>query len=374
MQRHDTGALRTVAYVDLARQAAEDEVELIACARRIFASADFILGGAVAELEAQLAEYIGVPHVVGVASGTDALIIAMRALGLKPGDEVITPPNSFVASTSAIVLAGATPVFADVQPDQNIDPAAVERAISPRTRAIMPVHLTGRIAAMEPLLALAEKHGLAVIEDAAQAIGSRYKGHGSGSMGHAGCFSAHPLKNLSALGDAGFITTHDGGLADKARILRNIGMRDRDTAVEWAGVARLDTLQAEFLKMRLRHLPAVIERRRANAALYRQLLDPSHVFAPPCRDYEFNTFHTFVVQVDRRNALRAHLAEGGIATAVHYPTPIHLQPAARPLGYGEGDFPVTETQAARILTLPVHQCLGEADISHVAQTINRFYT
>lgn len=374
MQKTESAPLRTVAYVDLVRQAAEEEAELIACARRIFASADFILGRAVVELETQLAEYIGVPHVVGVSSGTDALILSMRALGLTPGDEVITPPNSFVSSTSSIVLAGLTPVFADVLTDQNIDPAAAERAITPRTRAIMPVHLTGRIADMDPLLALAEKHGLFIIEDAAQSIGSRYKGRAAGTIGNVGCFSAHPLKNLNALGDAGFITTHDAGLASQVRILRNIGMKDRDTVVEWASVSRLDTLQAEFLKMRLRHLPMVIERRRANAALYQELLDSKHVFAPPCRDCEFNTFHTFVVQVDRRNELRAHLAERGVATAIHYPVPIHLQPAARPLGYAEGDFPETEKQAARILTLPVNQFLTEADIQYVAETVNRFYT
>ena len=366
-------AQRRVPYVDLPRQSAAQMADLLACAERVFARADFILGNAVAELEEQLAAYLGVPYVVGLNSGTDALILGLRALGLKPGDEVITPPNAFIACTSAIVLAGLKPVFADVLPDQNIDPAAVAAVVGPRTRAIMVVHLTGWVADMTPICELAAEKGLLVIEDAAQAIGSRYKGEAAGTLGDIGCFSAHPLKNLNATGDAGFVATRHSHVAEKLRVLRNIGMRDRDTVVEWSGVARLDTLQAEILKLRLKYLPEVIERRRANAALYRHLLDPAKVFAPPCRQHEFNTFHTFVVQLDRRNELKAHLEQQGIGTAIHYPVPIHLQPVARELGYKSGDFPVTESQAGRILTLPIHQFLSQDDIRYVAGCVNGFY-
>ena len=364
---------RRVPYVDLARQSSEQMPELLAAAERVFARGDYILGSAVAELEEQLASYIGVPHVVGLNSGTDALILGLRALGLSPGDEVITPPNGFFSCTSAIVLAGLKPVFADVLADQNIDPAAVAAAVGPRTRAIMAVHLTGRVADMTPLCEIAAQKRLFVIEDAAQAIGSRYKGEPAGTMGDIGCFSAHPLKNLNAAGDAGFVVTRHAHIAQKLKILRNIGMLDRDTLVEWSGVARLDTLQASILQVRLRHLPEVIERRRANAELYRSLLDPAKVFVPPCRQHEFNTFHTFVIQVDRRDELKAHLEREGIGTAIHYPRPIHLQPVARDLGYRPGDFPVAEKQADRILTLPIHQYLSQDDIRYVANRVNGFY-
>jgi dTDP-4-amino-4,6-dideoxygalactose transaminase len=297
----------------------------------------------------------------------------LKALDIGPGDQVITAPNSFIATAAAIVQAGARPVFADVMPDQNIDPAAIEAAITPRTRAIMPVHLTGRVAAMDRIGRIARRHGLAVIEDAAQSMGSRYGGRMSGALGTVGCFSAHPLKNLNAVGDAGFLTTDDAAVAARVRRLRNHGLADRDTVLEWGMVSRLDTCKAAVLLYRLERLPDIIARRRRNAARYRRLLDPTHVFAPPCAVDEFNSFHTFVVQLDRRDQLRAHLAERGVGTAIHYPIPIHLQPAAAELGYQPGAFPAAERQAARILTLPIHQNLTPADIDHVADSVNAFY-
>jgi dTDP-4-amino-4,6-dideoxygalactose transaminase len=363
----------TVPYVNLAAQYADERATLLPLLDQALSSGQWVGGPLVEEFEAAAARYLGTPHVVGVASGTDALILGLRALGIGPGDEVITPPNSFVASTAAIHFAGATPVFADVLPDQNIDPAAVEAAITPRTRAIMPVHLTGRMADMAALGAIAAKHGLAVIEDAAQAMGSRLDGRHAGTVGTVGCFSAHPLKNLNAIGDGGFLATADADLADRLRRLRNNGLADRNTVTEWGVVSRLDHLQAAVLRHRLDRLDGIVAARRRNAEQYRARLDGAAVFAPPCRPAEFNSFHTFVIQVERRDELQAFLTANGVGTAIHYPVPIHLQPAAQSLGYRPGDFPVTERQAGRILTLPVNQSLTAQEIDYVAETVNGFY-
>jgi len=371
--RDADAVLEPIPYVNLKAQFAEEKDELMARVERALARGDYVGGDAVAELERALAEFHGVDNVVCLNSGTDALILAMRAFGIGPGDEVITPTNSFVASTASIVQVGARPVLVDVGPDQNVDVESVARAVTPRTRAVMPVHLTGRVADMDPILELARAHDLIVIEDAAQAAGSRHKGRPAGTIGDIGCFSAHPLKNLNACGDAGFVVTRREDIARRVRLLRNHGMADRDTVVEFSIVSRMDTLQAEILLLRLERLPGVIARRRENARLYRERLDPAHVFAPPCRDHEFNTFHTFVIQVDRRDELRAWLTERGIGTAVHYPIPIHLQPAARELGYRLGDFPVAETQAKRILTLPINQFLAPDQVKRVADAVNAFY-
>jgi dTDP-4-amino-4,6-dideoxygalactose transaminase len=366
-------ALRRIGYVNLPAQFEEERAEILQAVEGVFRRGDFIGGEAVGKLEAELSAYLGTPHVVTLNSGTDALILAMKALDIGPGDEVITPPNSFVASTAAIIAVGATPVFADVLPDQNVDPSAVEAAVTPRTKAIMPVHLTGRMADMTALMAIARKHALAVIEDAAQAIGSTYDGRMSGTIGSVGCFSAHPLKNLNAAGDAGFVVTDDADLAARIRRLRNHGLINRSDVGEWGTVSRLDTLQAEVLRIRLRHLPSVIERRRRNAAQYRAELVGLPIFVPPCRDIEFNTFHTFVVQTDRRDELQRFLTSRGAETAIHYPVPIHLQPAAAHLGHRHGAFPVTERQAGRILTLPVNQFLSVADIDYIGANMREFF-
>jgi dTDP-4-amino-4,6-dideoxygalactose transaminase len=286
---------------------------------------------------------------------------------------VITPPNSFIASTAVIVHLGARPVFVDVLADQNIDPAAIERAVTPRTRAIMPVHLTGRVCRMDEILEIAKRHGLLVIEDAAQSIGSMFQGRKSGAFGHFGCFSAHPLKNLNAMGDAGFVTTNDVAAAARMRRLRTHGMADRETVEEWGFVSRMDVLQAAILDYRLDKLPEVIAKRRENAALYQRLIKHEKVFVPPCRQDEFNTFHTFVIQAERRDELQRHLRAIGIKTAIHYPVPIHLQPAAASLGYRKGDFPAAERQAERILTLPVNQHMSTNDVEAVAGEVLDFY-
>ncbi len=369
----DGDAMRQIPYVNLAAQFAEERDAILSLTEKVYAGGYWVGGPEVENFEDAVAEYLGTKHAVALSSGTDALILGLRALDIGPGDEVITPPNSFVSSTAAIVLLGAVPVFADVLIDQNIDPDKIEAAITPRTRAIMAVHLTGRVADMERIGEIADSHGLRVIEDAAQSIGSTFNGKKGGAFGDIGCFSAHPLKNLNAAGDAGFAATDDAGLSERLRRLRNNGLESRNIVSEWGWVARMDSLQAAILSHRLGKLDSVIAKRRDNAALYRKQLDPAHVFMAAERISEFNTYHTFVVQVDRRDALISHLAAMGIGCAVHYPVPLHLQPAARDLGYKAGDFPVAEAQAGRILSLPVHQFLSAGDVRYVADAINGFY-
>ena len=366
-------APREVPYVNMAAQWAEERDQLLPIIEQALAEGHWVGGPGIAAFEAAAARLCGVAHAVALNSGTDALVLGMAALGIGPGDEVITPPNSFVASTAAIVQLGARPVFVDVRDDQNIDPQRIEAAITPRTKAIMPVHLTGRIADMAPITEIADRHGLFLVEDAAQSVGSRYDDRMSGSFGRVGCFSTHPLKNLNACGDGGFLTTDDEDVAEAVRALRNHGLVSRDTVACFGQVSRMDSLQAAILTFRLGRLDDTIRRRRAHAALYRERLDPGHVFIAEDRQREFNTYHTFVIQTDRRDALQAFLKAHGIGTAIHYPVPIHLQPAAADLGYRAGDFPVVERQAKRILTLPINQTLSTDDIVYVADRVNRFF-
>ncbi|MFY9314124.1 MAG: DegT/DnrJ/EryC1/StrS family aminotransferase [Burkholderiales bacterium] len=364
---------REVPYVNIGAQYEEEREALLPVIEVVLRSGIYIGGEAVERLEGELAAFTGVKHAVALNSGTDALVIALAALGVGSGDEVITPPNSFVASTAVIAHLRAKPVFVDVLPDQNIDPAQIEAAITPRTRAIMPVHLTGRMARMDEIMAIAARHKLAVVEDAAQAIGSKYAGRMSGSYGDVGCFSAHPLKNFNACGDGGFLTTNDERIAAAARSMRNHGLIDRNTVERFGFVSRMDTLQAAILRYRLTRLGRITEQRRGNAALYDRLLQRKAVFVPPEAPKEFNTYHTYVIQADRRDELQKYLASRGVGTAIHYPVPIHLQPAARDLGCREGQFPATERQARRILTLPVNQTLSAADVEHVARCVNDFF-
>lgn len=361
-----------VPYVDFPAQFGELKTELLQAIEGVLAAGDFILGAAVRTFEQQFAELCGTKHAVGVANGTDALILTLKALGVAGGDEVITVPNSWISSASAIVLAGAQPVFVDVRDDLNIDPEKIEAAITPRTKAIIPVHLTGRIADMDPVLDVARRRGIAVIEDAAQAAGARYKERPAGSFGVAACFSLHPLKNLNAAGDAGIITTDDDELAVTLRLLRNHGLKTRDEVVIWGYNSRLDSLQAALLSAKLKSLRDVNERRRANARQYRDRLRHL-VLCPPDDEHQYDIYHLFVIQAPRRDELRDYLASRGVETKVHYPIPIHLQECCRGLGYRRGDFPVTERQADQILSLPVHQYLDQSQRDLVADLIERFY-
>ena len=363
-----------IPYVDIAGQVAPLREELLEAVGAVLDSGAFILGEEVAEFERRFAALCKTRFAVGLNSGTDALILALRALGIGAGDEVITAPNSFVASASAIALVGARPVFADVGEDYNLDPPEVERAITPRTKAILPVHLTGNPANMSALCAIAERHGLAIVEDAAQAILAEHRGRMVGSFGAFGCFSLHPLKTLNACGDAGMIVCDDAARDELLRVLRNIGLRSRDDCVEWSGNSRLDTVQAAMLLVKLRYVEEWTRKRRENARKYRAALAGCRgVKVPVERTGDRAVYHTFVILAEARDELRAYLDVLGIGTQVHYPTPIHLTKAARHLGYARGDFPKTEYQAARILSLPVHHLLGDEQIAYVCDAIRAFY-
>jgi dTDP-4-amino-4,6-dideoxygalactose transaminase len=254
-----------------------------------------------------------------------------------------------------------------------MDPNKIEAAITKKTKVIMPVHLSGRICDMDPIMKIGNNYRLKVVEDAAQAVGSKYKSKPSGSIGDAGCFSTHPLKNLNACGDGGFLTTNDEKFYEKAKLLRNHGIADRDRVDSFGYVSRMDSLQATILNYRLKKLDQIIEKRRKNAQYYFEHIRSESVILPLERDYELNTYHTFVIQVEKRNELKESLLKQGIETAIHYPTPIHLQSAARRLGYKLGDFPVTERQAEMILTLPVNQSLSQGHLERISTAINDFF-
>jgi dTDP-4-amino-4,6-dideoxygalactose transaminase len=364
----------SIPFVDIAGQHSVLKDELLRATDEVLTAGQFILGKQVEEFERVFADRCGVPFAIGVNSGTDALILALRVLGIGPGDEVITVPNTFVATVSAIALVGATPVLVDVRDDMNMDPALLESAITQRTKALIPVHLTGRPADMQPIMDIAFRRGLFVIEDAAQAILAKYDNRPVGTFGNLGCFSLHPLKTLNACGDGGVITSQDESLTRKLRILRNIGLETRENAVQWSGNSRLDTLQAAFLLVKMKHLDSWTRRRQANAVMYQKLLtDIPEVIVPIGGPREECVYHTFVIQCQKRDQLKNFLAEKGIGTAIHYPIPIHLQTAAKALGYKKGAFPVSERIADTILSLPVYPELARTQLEFVAQQIRKFY-
>ena len=345
-----------VPFVNLAAQHSSIKEELLAAIGRVMDHGHFILGEEVTEFEHSFAELAGTNYSVG------------------PGDEVITVPNSFVASAGCISLVGATPVFVDVGDDYNLDPALIESAITPRTKAILPVHLTGRPADMDPIVQIANAHGLSIVEDCAQAIGAEYWGRRVGSLGTIGCFSLHPLKTLNACGDGGVLTTNDPGVSEELRTLRNIGLRQRDECVTWGQNSRLDTLQAAILLVKLKYLEEWTERRRANAAVYQRLLEDLTETSFPSEEPHLRAvYHTFVMQAERRDHLRKYLADKGVGTAIHYPIPIHLQAAAAGLDYNTGSFPVAEGQAKKVISLPVYQELGSEELEYVAEQVHSFY-
>ncbi|MEI7635766.1 MAG: DegT/DnrJ/EryC1/StrS family aminotransferase [Syntrophus sp. (in: bacteria)] len=364
----------TIPYVNVALQHSLVKDELLKAVSDILDKGNFILGGEVNEFEKHFAALCGVKYAVGVNSGTDALILALMAIDIGPGEEVITVPNSFVATASCIKIVGARPVFIDVRDDYNMDPSLIESAITDHTRAILPVHLTGRPADMEPIIEIAGRYNLQVIEDCAQAVAAEYKGKRVGSFGRIGCFSLHPLKTLNACGDGGVLTTNDAGLAAKLKIMRNLGLENRENCVLWSGNSRLDTLQAAILLVKLKYLDDWTEKRRLNAEYYcKHLADLHQVHVPTDKTYEYSVYHTYVIQAENRDKLRAFLAEKGIGTGIHYPIPIHLQTVAEELNYRPGSFPVTEGQANRILSLPVYPELDKGQLNHIIDSIHKFY-
>lgn len=366
-----------VALLDLKPQFAAIESEVRAAIDRVLASQHFILGPEVVALEQEIARFCDVPHAIGVSSGSDALLLALMALDIQPDDEVITTPFSFFATAGAIVRLGARPVFVDIEPDTfNIDPAAAVDAIGPRTRAILPVHLYGRCADLDPLLAAVEGTDIAVIEDAAQAIGARDDdGRVAGSRGHIGCFSFFPTKNLGAFGDGGLVTTRDPDLAERMRILRVHGMQPRYFHRYVGGNFRLDALQAAVLRVKLRHLPAWSEARRRNADRYRTLFDDAGLLehlTPPAH-VTGHIYNQFVIRAAHRDALREHLTAAGIGTEIYYPLPLHLQECFASLGYAAGDMPVSEQAAREVLALPIYPELDAAAQAVTVDAIRAFY-
>ncbi|NNM95673.1 MAG: DegT/DnrJ/EryC1/StrS family aminotransferase [Bacteroidia bacterium] len=362
-----------VPYINLGLQHANLMNELLAATGKILGSGQFILGDEVSKFENRFSQLCQTRYALGVANGTDALILSLKALGISIGDEVITAPNSFLASASAIALTGATPVFADVRSDFNLDPEKVEKAITKKTKAVIAVHLTGRPAPMDELLSLSQKHKLALIEDCAQAVGAEYKGKRTGGFGITGCFSLHPLKNLAAAGDGGVITTNDESIYKYLLKARNHGLKNRDECEFWGYNSRLDSLQAALLNVKLDYLDKWTGRRREIARFYHDKLQSLHIALPGEKPHEKAVYHTYIIQCDERDALKEHLAAKGIETKIHYPVPIHLQEAAKYLGYRKGDFPVTEKQTETILSLPVYPELTKEEVGYVADSIIEFY-
>jgi dTDP-4-amino-4,6-dideoxygalactose transaminase len=360
-----------IPFVDLPAQFRAIRPEIDAAVGRVLENAQYILGPAVADFEKEFAAFCQTSEAIGVNSGTSALHLSLLAAGVGAGDEVITVPFTFVATVAAIEYAGARPVFVDVEPEfLTMDPARLEAAITPRTKAIIPVHLFGQPADMDPIMAIAQKHGLVVIEDACQAHGSEYKGRRCGSMGQLGCFSFYPGKNLGAYGEGGAVVTNDPALAKKIRLLRAWGEETRYEHKYRGFNYRMDGVQGAILGVKLRYLETWTEARRRNAAEYgRQLADTPAQLPRERRDVR-HVYHLYVVRLAGRDGWRERLTEAGVQTGVHYPIPVHLQPAYRDLGYAAGDFPVCEQASGEVLSLPMFPELTQDQIKEVALALN----
>jgi dTDP-4-amino-4,6-dideoxygalactose transaminase len=363
-----------VPFIDLRGQYRDLKPEIDAAVLRVLESGQFALGPEVAEFEQEFAAYVGTRHAVAVNSGTSALHLALLALGIETGDEVITTPMTFIATAAAIRYVGATPKFVDIAPDTyTIDPALIERAITPRTRAILPVHLYGQMAAMDDILDVANRHSLPVIEDAAQAHGAKdAQGRPAGSFGRAGCFSFYPTKSLGACGEGGLLVTNDDAIASASRARRDWGQSARYQHTLLGYNYRMDGIQGAILRVKLGHLERWTEARRAHAGRYRTLLGEAGVRLPYERPGTRHVFHVYAIRSTQRDALRRHLDATGIQTGVHYPTPLHLQPVFADLGHRRGDFPVAESLAAEQLSLPIFAELTAAQIRDVAVAVKAF--
>ncbi len=364
-----------VPLLDLKAQHATIKEEILPAIEAVIESQYFINGPEVKELEGLVAEYSECAGAVGVSSGTDALLCSLMTLGIGAGDEVITTPYTFFATAGSIWRTGAKPVFVDIEPDTfNIDPTKVAAAVTDKTKAIMPVHLFGQVAEMDPILEVARAHDLFVIEDGAQAIGAKYKGKRAGSMGTVGCFSFFPSKNLGGLGDGGMVVTQDPELADRLAQCRNHGSKPKYYHKWVGGNFRLDTLQAAGLIVKLRHLDDWSTKRRANAALYDQLFaDVDAVITPVIRGYNETIYNQYVIRAPKRDGLQAALKEAEIGTAVYYPLSLHEQECFKDLGYKTGDFPESEKAAAETLAIPIFPELTEEQIQYVAEKVKEFF-
>jgi dTDP-4-amino-4,6-dideoxygalactose transaminase len=376
-----------IPILDLKAQFATIEPEINAALGRVLESQQFILGPEVEALEKELAEYCHCKYAFGVSSGTDALLVSLMALGLEPGDEVITTPYSFFASSGAIVRLGAKPVFVDIEPGTlNIDVSQLESKITSRTKVILPVHLAGQVADMDPVMDVARRLGLYVVEDACQAIGADYKGKRAGSIGHLGCFSFFPSKNLGGYGDSGLVTCNDANLADKLVLLRNHGQRPKYHNLLVGGNFRMDAIQAAVLLVKYHHLEKWTESRRRHASEYRRLFvergisinlnnlpDKAGIVLPEESGYGRHIYHLFIIRTRRRDELKKYLADHGIGSEVYYPIPLHLQECFRNLGFKLGDFPQSESAAKETLAIPVYPEMTDDMLIRVVDTISSFY-
>lgn len=356
-----------IPYADLKAQYLALKPEILAAVERVLENSAFILGSEVEAFENEFAAHQKARHAIGVNSGTSALHLALLAAGIGPGDEVITVPFTFVASVAAILYTGARPVYVDIDPlSFNMDPALIERAITPRTKAILPVHLYGQSADMDPILEIARRHKLVVIEDACQAHGAEYKGQRVGALGDIGCFSFYPAKNLGAAGEGGCVVTNRDDLAAKVRSLRNWGQKDRYIYEDRGYNYRLEGIQAAILRVKLKHLEAWTEARRSRASLYRRELKGADVQAPQEMPYARHVYHVFAITSPRREELRQALTSKGVQTAVHYPVPVHLHDVYRDPAFPAGSLPVSEEAARHVLCLPIYPELPDASVWEVA--------
>lgn len=367
-------ASTTVSFSYLDRQFADVDAYL-AGVRQLVQSGDFTLGKPLVEFERRFADLCHAPHAVGVGTGTDAIALSLKCLGISPGDEVITTPTTFIATVGAIVMTGATPVFVDSEDGFVIDPTRIEAAITPRTKAIVPVHYTGNVADMPTIATIAERHRLIIVEDACQAIAASIDGQPVGSWGAAACYSLHPLKNLNVWGDGGVIVTHSAELASTLRLYRNHGLVNRDEVEIFGCNCRLDTLQAVIGNRLIGDVEAITARRIANAARYDGAFADlgEFIHIPTRRHGVRHVYHLYILRVTRRDELLRFLNEHGVEAKVHYPIPMHLQRAARHLGYKPGDFPVSEADSRSIITLPAHQHLTDGEIEYTIEQVRAFY-
>jgi len=364
-----------VPFFDLKMQYQSIKNELNAAVKQVMDSGRYVLGEKVKSFERQFARFCGADFAVGVADGTDALLLALLACGIGKGDEVITVPNTFIATTEAISQTGAKIVFVDIDPQSyNIDVSQIEERITERTRAILPVHLFGQPADMEPMVKIAKKYDLKVIEDSCQAHGAEYKGKKAGSIGDAGCFSFYPSKNLGAFGDGGMVVTSDEGIAQRIGMLRDHGQAKKYEHLVEGTNSRLDEIQAAILGVRLKGLEEWNGLRRRNAAIYDDLLqDVDEVVRPLEAEWAKHVYYLYVIRTPRRDALQEWLTSEGIGTGLHYPVPLHLQEAYQYLGYREGDFPVAEEYAKQILSLPMFPELTREEIAKVVLEVKTFF-
>ncbi len=358
----------TVKFIDLGGQYIKHRQEILAKFDEISKKGEYVLSDELKDFENNFAQYCETKYAVGVGSGSDALYLSLISLGIGPGDEIITVPNSFIATAWVIARTGARIVFCDVGYDMNINPDLVEAVITKQTKAILPVHLTGRIVDMDRIKAIADKHKLFIIEDASQAVGAMYKDKKAGTFGICAGFSLHPLKNLHVHGDGGVITTNDSSLLEKIMKYRNHGLRNRDECEFWGINSRLDAIQAGIANIKLKYLDRWNARFREIAQIYTENLN-DYVSVPDEKDYEKPVYHRYIIRHQDRDGLQAFLAENGIETKVNYPVPLHLQPVAKELGYRKGDFPVVEELADTILSLPVYPELEDENIHYVIKKI-----